>query len=744
MKFFHITLLCIFFVIFTTNVDTMACDHHTIHVAVNLTSFPCPVSAINCKSMILSELNDSSKTISQCSNKFVFQSGNHVVKRGLSLSLTAKTEVIIWGEEDVTITCESESMIDIRSAPTITINNVHFQYCENVSVTSLKHTPAKIEIANSYFTASYLKLSGGNSETLVITVKNINFNGSSMTLMNANRVDISGQGSSITCVNTDFVLNVKPKGTIQLSDVKLYDCSNIKIHSKSMIVAIETYNSWFNNSCLKFEASRTNGDFHRVLITMNKTKFEQCSCKSIQLFTKPGISVHITLDQVIVTDNQLRFIESENNQPVSITVMGHCIFHQNKNFLLYLDSDSIHFNRANVSFVNGTVDTTSVLGAPIYAKNSTVTFEESSVLFSQNQGPLCGGIVAESTLINFKDNVTIIFHSNSGLKGGALSLYTESRLQFNASQSNITLGFQNSTAQMGGAIYVEDSVYKDIESVFKLQCEPENMRLVFGDNNVASFSGDQIYGGWIDWFVNKTASNVPENRTDMVNTFIEFENENYTQVTSHPIRICLCDNGNINCSITNHNMTIYGRALSLDLVGVGQRYTPVITHVEASLLCESKSIVHQSNNMDSRLASLQSTCTKISYKVKSQSDEEMITLKPFLPHLYYNSHSRDLLTDGIVDNLFTQLTIKLKIHQCPWGLLELANGSCKCQLSIYNCDMDNYAIHRSKQQWIGAAFEHNHGKEDTGVITHQHCPFDYCRSDNKSFSIRLDNRDKQC
>ena len=236
--------------------------------------------------------------------------------------------------------------------------------------------------------------------------------------------------------------------------------------------------------------------------------------------------------------------------------------------------------------------------------------------------------------------------------------------------------------------------------------------------------------------MNKT-TNISENKIDMVdNTLIEFETQNYTQdlVSSHPIRICLCINNDINCSIIDYNMIMYGKALTLELVGVGQRYTPVISHVEANM---SKSDIHP------RLAILQSACTKINYKINSQNDN-MITLTPYLSYLY-SGYSRDE-AEGIADDLFKQLTLRLKINECPWGFIEQTNGSCVCQLSNHNlqCDMSKYTILRSGHQWVGATYEHCNEAEFPGVISHQHCPLDYCRSDNKSLPIRLENQDEQC
>ena len=589
-----------------------------------------------------------------CGNEFIFQSGIH--RFNFKLHLRAGSHLILTGQEqeDTIIECQVYASFWFKANLNITINNIKFFKCKK-----FQGFGTSVYFSNMYLIKSYLTLD-----------------------RSAHALQLQGSpNDSIVCSDASFInIYVAPRSAVKIFNMWFHNCSQINLISRSKSIAIQILKSWFTNSCLQFKSNLTNSASHTIRITVEKTTFEQCFCRSMQLFTKPSIKVNITLKDVTMVDNNMPFLESEN-RVVSIRVMGHCTFDRNRNFIMYLDNVRISFIKAEVNFTNGTVNATAVQGAPIYAKNSKITFDESTVMFKHNQGPLCGGIVAESTQIYFKDNVTITFRNNSGLNGGALSLYTESRLHFNSTDSNITLYFQNNTAQIGGAIYVEDSGYKDIESIFKLECEPENVKLVFDEDNVASFSGNQIYGGWIDWFVNKTNNMIPESHTDIVNRFIKFSDESYTQVSSHPIRICLCINNIVDCNITNYSMTIYGRALSLDLVGVGQRYTPVISLVQAHLVLKGKSKIHQSNFRDTRLLSLQSACTKVDYRINSQRDEENISLKPYLPYLYYSSHAHDIITNGVGDGLFQQLTVKLKLNECPWGFTEQTNGSCECQLS---------------------------------------------------------------
>ena len=98
--------------------------------------------------------------------------------------------------------------------------------------------------------------------------------------------------------------------------------------------------------------------------------------------------------------------------------------------------------------------------------------------------------------------------------------------------------------------------------------------------------------------------------------------------------------------------------------------------------------------------------------------------------------------------LFQELSVELKVNKCPAGFSTDSKSKCACQSSIVDlgldCNMTNYKVHRNKQQWVGVTHEHTTTGESSGVIAHQHCPFDYCRTDNESLSICLEHQDEQC
>lgn len=117
-----------------------------------------------------------------------------------------------------------------------------------------------------------------------------------------------------------------------------------------------------------------------------------------------------------MTNNSVPFLKSKH----IVVSMEDCFFYGNKNFILNIEDSKLLFRGGTVNFISNTVK--EVLGAPVYAKHSSLEFTDSSVIFSKNQGSFCGGIIAESSQILFNDNVTVNFSYNKGLNGGALSL----------------------------------------------------------------------------------------------------------------------------------------------------------------------------------------------------------------------------------------------------------------------------------------------------------------------------------
>ena len=133
--------------------------------------------------------------------------------------------------------------------------------------------------------------------------------------------------------------------------------------------------------------------------------------------------------------------------------------------------------------------------------------KKSYVVLEGNRGQDCGAITIISSWLIFEGNSTADFFNNHGHKGRALSFYADSffrlatfELDTSCDKVTIILNFVSNSAEIGGAIYVEDSDYIDpfgrnlTRSIFELKGES---RVRFS-KNTASFGGNDIYGAIVD------------------------------------------------------------------------------------------------------------------------------------------------------------------------------------------------------------------------------------------------------
>ena len=98
-------------------------------------------------------------------------------------------------------------------------------------------------------------------------------------------------------------------------------------------------------------------------------------------------------------------------------------------------------------------------------------------------------------------NSTANFTGNTGEHGEVISLYSMSVLTF---ASDVHIMFSSNRAQIGGAIFVDDSTYirnytLQVSTITKVGPSV----LIKFVNNTAIIGGNNIYGGWLDWTINK-------------------------------------------------------------------------------------------------------------------------------------------------------------------------------------------------------------------------------------------------
>ena len=607
-----------------------------------------------------------------------------------------------------------------------------------------------------------------------------------LSFKNISRVVINGEPNATINCQELFSFEFVDVSFVEIKNIHIDNCNSL--HSgisfaASMhlsVIKIVIVNSNFTNSCAALMWHYRSAS---IVLMIRNVIFENC-CYSLRTYfkSKPILDLHpeflqsyndtlldsenlnnFTFQSMIVRNNTAPFLTSSKSLKTVIKIAGHNFFIDNKvNIITYHGFSHFEFelifSNTALYFTNNTCNNEmGAVNSPIYFAKAKVLFEHSHAVFSNNHGHT-GGVISTGhgggTKIVFSDNTTLIFCNNVGKKGGVLFLDSNSTIIFNATKSRVLMYLTENTAPKGGAIYVEESSltthlgrlldYKPVEvrSVFDVLGNASLVKMTFRDN-AALLGGNHIYGGWVDWSVK---NGLTRYNFDTMEKILKIEGNSSSDVASDPVRICLCDKGYPNCSITDHSIEIYGYVAYLDLVAVGQRYTPVSAYVRA--------IFEKTKSLNIEL--LQQTCTTVSYIV--DFDNETLILQPHYEGIdsqktYDIICNRNSINDSSTIQallLFHNLTVQVRVKPCPLGFaLHETKHICVCQpwleMLDLTCEPDSTKVRRKRQQWVSITFEHAAPMhKDQRVIVHQNCPFQYCRMDEESLVFNLEDRDELC
>ena len=410
---------------------------------------------------------------------------------------------------------------------------------------------------------------------------------------------------------------------------------------------------------------------------------------------------------------------------------------------------------------------TATYGGGLYADGLNVTgYADFIDNLASNDG---GGVYASRSVFSFKQGSN--FLGNSALNnGGGMLLTGDSKLYF---QPNSFLSFiSNHARQKGGALMIEET--KSFSSCDELSCEyligsdcffqiqtqnkyevstPVsniteilNIRIYF-DNNSALEAGATLYGGSIDncslHLINQHRENDPGLA---VQEFSPYWCPNISQVfdyltgyrslniSSDPLYICTCNDGEADCSNSTISMSVYpGGSIEVPVIAYGQRNgkTPAVIH----------NITPRGKIKFSDLENIQNTtskCTFLKYTIHTQAVETSQQMSLYAEGL---CPPRERTAVSTPTNI---LTVQLEVLRCPPGFeLSEISPACICAQRLKpftnDCQINDRAVQRDSEFWVG--WDTNNNTSD-GLILHPHCPFDYCSS-NRIY-IRVDDSDKQC
>ena len=249
---------------------------------------------------------------------------------------------------------------------------------------------------------------------------------------------------------------------------------------------------------------------------------------------------------------------------------------------------------------------------------------------------------------------------NTAKKGGGIHLEGNSKITimkdfvFETDIESSALNFIGNLAHYGGAIYIDDATNSgSCESnpfevkLLKSECFIRivstqtivtintnfSLKNIVFDSNTAKISGATLHGGLLDrcivspfnemdQTIDQTTNNLLTYRGNGLLNISTIKENDTDQISSYPVRICLCVNGHQNCSC-GHKMNSYVRSkkgypFCVPLVAVDQVYRPVNATIQGY-----PNSVH-SNLLVGQVTKIPDKCTNITFQVtSSQPSEEL-------------------------------------------------------------------------------------------------------------------------
>ena len=630
-------------------------------------------------------------------------------------------------ESNVTIFCESEFHLNFLDIQYVSISNLQFKYC-NGHISKTQDTVVQTLIL--YTGQVYSKIILDRIEMV-----NRNRTGIRIILKQKSR-DVQNYTYIVSLTNSNIIAG----------SVLLFQRNPLSGSGNTCKIQID--NVTFLDSCFKVNGK---AQVEHYEINITNTSFTNGSCSPVLLFSGQTV-VQLTNLTVKSTSSAMLLHSVEKN---TLFLRGNCRFYSNRGAILIGSKSKLVFVGAKVEFIENYIDRERLEspGAVIAAEDSTTLFNNSHVRFERNLGQTCGGIaVTNEAIISFSSS-KIEFIENNGSWGGAMSLYSRSILISEGDTFNSTLTFTRNKAQRGGAIYINDRSYIHDYKIYTSAIQTGYKVQFNFIENEAYKGGNNIYGGWIDWSINMAGNNVTYDYK--IGSILLFEG-NDSGVTSDPIRLCLCTNGVPNCTLIYKEVEVYpGEIFSVSLVGVGQGFGMVETHIQAMLVNQlngntsSNYIGSERDSQKFNIKAIKNACTAVEYGVLSLNKQETLLMTTW-------SNTDPVFEQAMLERypdalglLFKQISIQVQLKECSLGfLLDAVERRCVCYSSLrmlgLSCDSLLYKIHKSEKQWIGVVSEHMVVDEDPGVVAHQYCPFDYCRNDQESLFASLEYQDEQC
>ena len=435
---------------------------------------------------------------------------------------------------------------------------------------------------------------------------------------------------------------------------------------------------------------------------------------------------HVTLHNVSIEDSDGALCITKCRH---LSIQGQLTLQRNRGQLLFFYIRSVIFHANSSLLLNASQQSFPYPEDwPFYIVGTVIQVNNfSTVVITNNVGRKCGGMVLEKSNVLFEGESTWLFSNNSGQRGGALLFQKKSKLV--ASGMAVLIFEDNRARREGGAIFVVDADYitKGVylgDDTYETFTVGKTLSFSF-INNRAGQAGSAIYGGWI-------------HQSQSAFNFEGQQDTDLSVVSSDPIKLCPCSKSLPTCTRSVHSVELIpGETFSIEIVAVGQMYGVVPSRVSANYLGQTTA----------KLGRLQYTqnvgsqCTNLEYTV--QSNDKMETLKLTV------ASTINFIALQHDKNIDTDISISITLKNCSLGFyLDTNLKKCQCQQILLThgitCNLTTFKILRESPKWINATFSHLALSQNSGVIVHDHCPFDYCKQTKGYSELNLTSPDEQC
>ena len=727
---------------------TLPSSATTVHYVRSTTSTSCPTEPC----LPLSNYTSNKDQYFTSGTTFVLLEGEHYLYTPLLLSNVYDITMRGEGAERVTIVLSSKASLSYINSQEILLSSLEIVYHGNTEMSlksALTFESSQSQIINVQFVGLTTNVNQSRGVTLIqstVNIVNCSFtngyseyggaihmlNFSTATLSSVNFTNntatqaggaIFANSSSLTFTDNNSFL----KNTISLAGVCTTGCVSIgggAVYAYQTIIQFNGVNDFTENG-------------------------QQITSLSNNMFTSKifGGALHLRSNSTVLVEGVATFDNNSGDYGGAVclassrmTLDGTVIFTKNTASQGHGGAVSAYNSSMNhwgeVFFAHNSA----VTGGAIFNEGSLVDFQDNVTFFHNTAKYRGGGVYTLNSRVTVSGRVKYLENEAAGEGGGIGFEGSLAQLVF---QPPVTMDFYGNRATSGGALFFLDSNAMYIQQCLLTTVEKQSCFFAVSGSttaqgpaillnftgNSASAAGSVLYGGALQLCQVQVSELVYTNGLKFLKNISKFENVTGTPISSNPLNICFCTNGETDCSEVKRSIQVKpGELFNLSLITVGQFDMPVPSLVKATTSDDNATIIYTSRMNNG-------SCSDFGLRLLSEGKHTVLTLSPDGPC-------------ADVSNLHK--TVEVTLEPCPPGF-EPEGNQCKCEKrllelkSSIDCDIDTGLIERPGYSWIQPILDKN--LTYSGFILRRECPFDYCISPLTKtvfLNFSMETNDNQC